>query len=433
MKKSVVIILVVLALVLLLSPGIIGHVADNALNENLVFATDETQEFVLESSTFERGWFTSNGQQRIGVRNGAVQSALLGMAGRSSDGWLPVLVIDTRLDHGLVPVASLGRDNGTLAPGLGNGVSTLALEVGDDTVPLPVTVYSHVNLAGGLQSRALVESSRAMIEDNEYTWESADLTFFANATAEHLGVRGTIGTVAIDNPFESVIIGPVTLDIDQRQLDYGLLGGTTTVAFESLSIIDPNEAITLGATSLSGRLEAAGDRVDIETAISVGDLPTGRWGNADVELDVEIRGVDPESLAQLQQDEMQLGVGEGLLSLNGPARTLLARGFELEMERATFDFDDGQLSADLLLTVEPSDPNRFSIGDLLLNATGSANIRIPAVMVEAAARQDDNIRAMVGFGYLKSAGDYYVTEASLKDGVLTVNGAPTPLGGFVTQ
>ena len=54
----------------------------------------------------------------------------------------------------------MGREHGSLAPGLGSAVSTLHLEYGGgDRVELPGTVYSKVSLTGELQSNLLVEPS----------------------------------------------------------------------------------------------------------------------------------------------------------------------------------------------------------------------------------------------------------------------------------
>ena len=66
---------------------------------------------------YERGWFSSEGQHRIELRDGETLGMLRQFAGPMSADELPVLIINTRLDHGLIPVASMSRDAGSLVPG----------------------------------------------------------------------------------------------------------------------------------------------------------------------------------------------------------------------------------------------------------------------------------------------------------------------------
>ena len=81
-----------------------------------------------------------------------------GKAGAVDANDLPVLVINTRLDHGPIPVSSMGREKGSLAPGLGSAVSTLQLETPDgELIDLPGTIFSKVALDGELQSSYVLE------------------------------------------------------------------------------------------------------------------------------------------------------------------------------------------------------------------------------------------------------------------------------------
>ena len=114
MKKGVIALLLTLALIILVSPGIIGKLAEQSVDENLDWAASESGELVVTSSGFDGGWFSSEGQHRIALGDGAIRAA---MAGKGED--TPVLVIDTHLDHGLVPLTSMARGwwtSGTWTP-----------------------------------------------------------------------------------------------------------------------------------------------------------------------------------------------------------------------------------------------------------------------------------------------------------------------------
>ena len=110
MKKGLVALLIVLAIIVLVSPGIVGRLAEKSMDENIDWAATESQEVVVTSQGFDRGWFSSAGQHRVEIREGELQNMFLALAGSEDVRDLPVLIIDTRLDHGLIPLASMSRD-----------------------------------------------------------------------------------------------------------------------------------------------------------------------------------------------------------------------------------------------------------------------------------------------------------------------------------
>ena len=127
MKKGVIAVLLILALVVIVSPGIVGKLAEKSVDENLNWAVDNSAELVVTSTGFDRGWFSSEGQHRVELGDGSVRAALTSFGDTDS----PVLLIDTHLDHGLIPFSSMSREEGSLTPGLGSAVSTLASIGGD--------------------------------------------------------------------------------------------------------------------------------------------------------------------------------------------------------------------------------------------------------------------------------------------------------------
>ncbi|MDH4057039.1 MAG: YdgA family protein, partial [Gammaproteobacteria bacterium] len=154
MKKSVIALILLAVLIIIVSPGIVGKLAENSVGENLNWAAEESGELVVTTTGFDRGWFVSEGQHRVELKDGSIRSLLSAAASDDGDATLPVLLINTRIDHGLVPITSMSREQGSLAPGLGSAVSTLSVEFGPgETIALPGTIYSKVGLGGGLESR----------------------------------------------------------------------------------------------------------------------------------------------------------------------------------------------------------------------------------------------------------------------------------------
>ena len=68
MKKGFVALLLVLAIIVLISPGIIGRLAEKSIEKNIDWAATESQEVVVTSQGFDRGWFSSEGQHRFEIR-----------------------------------------------------------------------------------------------------------------------------------------------------------------------------------------------------------------------------------------------------------------------------------------------------------------------------------------------------------------------------
>ena len=136
----------------ILKAGIVGRLAEKSMDENLGWAAAEAQEAVVSSQGFDRGWFSSEGQHRVEIRDGELRDLLLAYSRADVPEQLPALIIDTRLDHGLIPVTSMSREKGSLLPGLGSAVSTVSFEAGGEVVPLPGKIYSTVGLTGELRS-----------------------------------------------------------------------------------------------------------------------------------------------------------------------------------------------------------------------------------------------------------------------------------------
>jgi hypothetical protein len=81
-RKSIVALLVIAAIVILISPGIIGRIAEEFVDSNLQWAADESQDIVVTSERLDRGWFSSHGRHRIEIRDEEIRVALATIAGR---------------------------------------------------------------------------------------------------------------------------------------------------------------------------------------------------------------------------------------------------------------------------------------------------------------------------------------------------------------
>ena len=72
MKRWPIILLISRALIVVVSPGIVGHFAEKNLDENLRWLQAENDDIIITAETFDRGWFTSEGQHRITLKSGSL-------------------------------------------------------------------------------------------------------------------------------------------------------------------------------------------------------------------------------------------------------------------------------------------------------------------------------------------------------------------------
>ena len=57
----------------------------------------------------------------------------------------------------------------------------------------------------------------------------------------------------------------------------------------------------------------------------------------------------------------------------------------------------------------------------------SAESRLPAALVDMVTANDPDMHAVIGMGFLRKQGQFYTMAAAVKQGLLTVNGAPMPI------
>lgn len=198
MKKGFIVLLIVTALIVLVSPGIIGRIADQAVDENLQWAANESEGVVVTSEHYDRGWFSSEGRHRIEIRDPDRQAAIQKLVGGNPADGFPSLIVDTRLDHGLIAVTSMAREKGSLAPGLGKGVSTMFIEFPDgETFPVPGTIYTDIGLNGAIDANYVVGPGSHDTGEAHASWGPASVEFSMKPDVQNVVVSGVIDSISV--------------------------------------------------------------------------------------------------------------------------------------------------------------------------------------------------------------------------------------------
>lgn len=434
MKKSIVAALVLLALAVIVSPGIVGRVAENSMDRSLEWAAQESGEVSVTSERFERGWFSSAGQHRVSLKEGDLLETLQALAGPIDAGALPVLIINTRLDHGLIPVASMGREGGSLTPGLGSAVSTLQLELPDGTlVDVPGTVYSRVGLGGVLHARyALPAGERRADDGMTASWADTSIEVSADAVSGAVEFSGRSASIAVVDDNESFVLGSLAFSGEERPTEFGFW-----VGWVSLDVGDVSHASygmpagTLKSLSLRAETSLDGDRVNAssDVAFSIPEVPG--FGDVAGNGRLALTGADARALGGLQRAFEAAGKAadpsQSFALIEPDLTRMLARGMAVDVERFDVALADGTVTLAARVATTDGGPADSGMLSLVLGAEASLDVSIPATLMERMMVDNPQAAMLVGMGYLRRQGDAYEMALRYKKKLATINGAPLPL------
>lgn len=433
MKKGIIVLLVALALIVLISPGLIGRMAEKSVDDNLNWAAQESGGLTVTSENFERGWFSSHGQHRVEVKDDNLKLMLGSMAGSDDLGELPVLIIDTRLDHGLIPVSSMARDKGSLAPGLGSAVSTLSIELPDGKrIDLPGSVYSKVAIGGELQSNYILPAGSIEEGGGTVTWDESDIDITTNPRNGNVTAAGRIGKLSIQDGQNFVELSGLDFTGSQVPTKYGFSTGHMHVELGSLATT--RNGVSAGGIKqmkLDAKTELKNGLLSGRTQLNMDSEDIPQFGEVSVVADVSFAGADAAAVGTIQAALEAQGPNpdpQQMMALVGDdLKRLFAAGVELRLDRLDVTMPMGTIKTKLDVKVKQDDAATFEWTSLLLATEASADISIPQELLEMAMQVNPQIGGAVGMGLLKLNGDVYEMQAEYAKGLLTLNGAPMPI------
>ena len=432
-KKGIVALLVVLALVVLISPGIVGKLAERSVDQQLQWAADENQEVVVTSERFDRGWFSSEGRHRIELGRTGPGAHVREALGLPEDAETPALIIDTRLDHGLIPVSSVTRAEGSLAPGLGSAVSTVSIEYPDGSVTeVPGIIYSEVGLGGGLKSNYFLEAGSS----GDTTWGAGDVEVRADAQAGHVVVDGGIDSLTfLSEGGSSFTLGMVDMSADMTMTDYGYSVGDMDFSFDTMTIVSPVETgapnVNMGPIKVSAVSSLDGDRLDTAMNMDFAMADMAPIGDVAWSIDMKLNDLDAAAAGRVQRGIEGVGDTDDPTALfsaiEDDLMDLVAAGLEARFDRLDVTLPAGTMSTKLAFTLPETDRRSFNWSGVLLDLVASAEIKIPEPLFDFITTMNPQAGAAVAMGFLKKNGDVYELAAEYQKGLLTVNGAPMPI------
>lgn len=428
MRKSIVIGFVILALIVLISPGIVGKLAERSVDTQLEWAADENREIEITASRFDRSWFSSEGTHRIEFADTPAGAALRDKLGFEDGDGRPAIIIETRLDHGIVPVSSVSGENASLMPGLGRATSHVSVEAADGTItPLPGVIHTSIALTGAVNSRYALEPGGTA----DVSWGAADVEVYGDARKGRVKVAGWFDSFSMSENDEGLSTGRLDITADMTTTPYGFSVGDLDMRLASIDANNAGQQVHFGPLTLVSRSSLAGDRVDndFELVFSMEDVPdvgTVAWtvrGNLK-DLEAASLGRVLDGLERASEADVP---AEMFAEVEADLKRLVAAGFAADFEQLDVTLPEGTVGTSLNISIGESDPAGFVWTGVLLALQAKADLNIPKPIFDRIAAQNPNVQGAVAMGFLQLDGDTYRMAAEYRQGLLTVNGNPVPI------
>lgn len=434
MKRWLLLGLLALAVLLLILPGIVGHLAERAIEQQIDFAEARDPQLAVDTARFERGWFTSAGQYRVPISDPELAELALAMSGSAPEaGVTPVLLIDTRLDHGLLPFGAIGRDASSLLPAIASGLSTLRLELAPErVVDLPGKLVSRLGINGSARFHYQLPAGRRAANGISASWAAADIQVTSNADGSALRANAQLDDWSIDLGSEALSFASLTSATDIVMSDRGIAVGSFELALTDTRIRRASDSETRWAV-LTAKAESAlaGELFNGDLHLDIAGL-NGARGQQNVKLHATVSDLQARFLRPVLR--RMSGVAGNSSTLDDVAysqadeelRLLLSAGGKLTIDELRVQTDDGELAALVALEVPASDRLRSWPG-LLLALEGKADVELPVSVVDAMPDLALQLQPLIATGFLRREGDVYVLRAAYAKGLATINGAPMPV------
>lgn len=434
MKRWIVILLVVAAVLLFISPGIVGHLAERNLQRNIDWAESEAPEVRVRTERFDRGWFSSEGRHRVSLSG----APLMGQRNVAAS-----IIIETHVDHGLVPFTSMSRDGGSLEPGLAQAISTFQLETGDgEIIDLPGKAYSRIGLSGVTGVRYLLEKGSHDSARQQAQWDGADVALTIDPADHTLTVEGIIQALSFSSDGDTGFVGPIELRGSDHRTDYGFSIGDIDLSTGAARFTGADgSAGGFEEFRLEGQTRLENGQVNASYTMNIGGLSAPMLGQVGMNIAVSADGLDAQSVGRIStairdaeaSANPQQAMSDIYPLIEKDLQALLAAGGSVNIDRFDVSLPQGEITSRIKVAIDASDPAAaFSWPALALLLRASAEISMPEMLVDMMLAMNPQADAIRQMGLLRKNGDAYELQAEIAQGLLTVNGAPfpIPLRGF---
>jgi len=430
MKKWLVAALVILALLVLIAPGIVGRLAERNIEENIDWAERDSPGVRIEIERFERGWFTSAGTYRVVLDGGRFAEVSEQYRDATGNADLPSLIISTELAHGPLP-------GGSLPPGLASTVSTFQVDPGNgQPFEIPGRLTSKVGLDGHSDSHLLLEPGTFQHEDATVEWQGVDMNIVSSPRSGSVDIEGEIKPWRIEGGESAINISGMDIKASQVRSDFGFNVGTVQIEMGRMELVDDGMPMSIDSVSLAGESSIDGDRVNAHSTFSINSMTVPAIGDVTLDLEFTLEGADAASANAIgdaiqdaqSADDPEVALANLYPSIEDELGVLFNSGFAVRLDKLDIALPQGVVATKIDLNIPESDSgDAFNWSTILLRMTAKIDMRIPGPIYEMAAMMNAQAGSLVAMGILVQDGEDYIMTAEYAQGLFNVNGAPMPI------
>ena len=419
MKKWLLGLLVIIALLVLVAPGIVGRQVEQNIED--ILKVNAAPGVEIQTERFERGWFTSESTHRSRYAD----------AEKAFDVKLPSLIVHTKLAHGPLP-------GGALPPRLASAVSTFQIDPGDgQPFDAPGTLNSNIGLGGESDGRLILEAGASNLDGARLEWQGVDMRY-SSAGPGRVLVEGAIKPWQIKVDDATVSFSTINIKLDQVRSKYGFSVGTFDMEMGRMETgaVDAAPPMAIDSLALTGESSLDGDRINAHLTFGMNNMTVPIIGGLSLDILLTLEGADAEALTAIgdtaqaaQSSANPEAAMNGLYeSIEDDFSVLFNRGFEIRLDKLNLSLPQGMVAASVGLSIPEIDADApFDWSAVLLRMTGKIDMRIPGAVYQMAAMLDRQASGLVAMGILKPDGEDYVLNAEYAQGLLNVNGSPMPI------
>jgi uncharacterized protein YdgA (DUF945 family) len=429
-KKWLVAVLVILALLVLIAPGIVGRLAERNIEENIDWAESDSPGVRIETERFERGWFTSAGTYRVVLEGGRFAEVSEQYRDATGNPELPSLIISTELAHGPLP-------GGSLPPGLASTVSTFQIDPGNgQPFDVPGRLTSKVGLDGHSDSNLILEAGSYEHDDATIEWQGVDMNIVSNPRPGSVVVEGEIKPWRIDGGGSIVEFSGVNIKANQVRSEFGFNVGTVEMDMGRVELVDDGVPMSIESITLVGESAIDGDRVNAHSTFAMNTMTIPAVGEVSLDVEFALEGADAASASAIgdaiqdaqSADDPEAALANLYPSIEDELGVLFNRGFTMRLDKLDIALPQGVVSTTVDLSIPENDSDaEFNWSTVLLRMTGKIDMRIPGPIYQMAAMMNAQAGSLVAMGILVQDGEDYVMNAEYAQGLFNVNGSPMPI------
>jgi uncharacterized protein YdgA (DUF945 family) len=438
MQRWFVVLLVALAVLLMISPGIVGRMTERSLEDSIALARVESPGITISTERFERGWFSSAGRHRIALSDRNRFPQLANFVDEAGYEGMPALILESRIDHGLVPIASMSRVDGSLRPGFASLTSTVQLDPGNgELIDLPGRINSTIGLSGATDADVQIAAGNWSDGDARIDWQGAELRMTLSGDGVVTAIDGFVAPVRFSAGDRKVESNRLDLSVAQQKSRFDFMLGSMELHSDGVSLTDRlGNHIGFSSLDVSATNAISDDKLRGSSVLDISGIVTPGFGTVDIALDLAYSGFDAESFtalyAALQQAAADGSPEEAFAAIypamDAELQQFLSGGGDVRINRLKLSLPLGDVRTDFHFTLPEAGPgDAFSWPGLLLKLRASINLQLPVALFRMLEAAQPEAGAAVAMGVLVLDGDQYKMQLEYAQGLATINGMPMPV------